>query len=366
MSRKALLTMSLILVLAGCATTPQHAQSDNRFSLVLNYEGAEALLSVLEQTSVTDADIDRLLSIRGVQVMVDNTTKYIPSDTRDVFRAAVKEFVSTRKSTIGHFRLDESHQQRAQIRDLIRELQADKTLAADVTGPVSRYMPPLGHVAATVYAITGGASDGFVPDDETQPAFYMALNRAEGDAQGVKLNMTHELYHVVQRLARARMPGLNEKVFDPATAPAPMRLLTIVQEEGSATYVAEPLLSKGAGRYIETWRASYRKHTPAEKVAANFAEIDRMLAGLRDGTMNWEQASAILFTGYGPGPYFVGYEMTKAIDRRYGPTRVASLLQQHPALFFRTYIELYRQDPSAVPAKFSAETERYIESIQLE
>ena len=60
-------------------------------------------------------------------------------------------------------------------------------------------------------------SDGFVLDDETQPAFYMALNRAEGDVQGVKLNMTHELYHVVQRMARARVPGLDAKVFHPDT-----------------------------------------------------------------------------------------------------------------------------------------------------
>jgi hypothetical protein len=285
-------------------------------------------------------------------------------------RAALKEFVITRKSTIGHFGLDGSARQSAEIRALIGELKANTNLVAEVTGPISRYMPPLPHFTATVYGVTGGVSDGFVLDDETQQAFYMALNRAEGDAQGVKLNMTHELYHLVQRMARARVPGLNDKVFNPTTAPAHVRLLTVILEEGTATYVSEPLLPKSSffsrsGPYVRTWRASYEKNAAPEKIAANFAEVDRLLSGLRSGSMNWKQASDVVFTGYGPGPYFVGYEMAKAIDRRYGPARIAVLLQQHPAAFFRAYIDLYRENPAAVPSRFSRETETYIDSIPL-
>lgn len=377
MSPRIVSTLFLLFLFAGCPSTSERAserasEPDNRppthFSLQMNYEGAEALLAVLEQRTVTDADIDKLLAIHGVRAMVDNTTRFIPSDTRVTFRAAVKEFVTTRKSTIGHFRLDESYEDAAEIRALVDELKADTNLPAEVAGPLSRYMPPLPHFTATVYAVTGGASDGFVPDRETQPAFYVALNRAEGDAEGVKLNMTHELYHVVQRLARAGVPGLEANVLNPETAPADARLLRVILDEGTATYVTEPLIPKGSffsrsGPDIRMWRASYRKNAAPKKIAANFAEFDRLLSGLHTGSMSWKQASDVVFTGYGPGPYFVGYEMAKAIDRRHGPSRIASLLQQHPAAFFRAYIDIYRENPAAVPAKFSRETEAYIDSI---
>src|SRR5688572_4721001 len=369
MSQQVLATLSLLFLLGGhTAASEPNARQSNRFSLRMNYEGAEALLAVLQQRTVTDADIDKLLAIQGVRAMVDNTTKYFPSDTRDAFRAAVKQFVTTRKSKFGHFRLDESAKKSAEIRALIAKLEADTNLFAEVTGPLSRYVPPLPHFTATVYGTTGGASDGFVLDDDTQPAFYVALNRAEGEVQGVKLQLTHELYHVVQRKARAGVPGLDAEVFDSKTAPSHVRLLTVILEEGTATYVSEPLLGESSffrrsGPYVKTWRASYKKNAPPRKIAANFAEVDRLLFGLRAGSMSWKQASDVVFTGLGPGPYFVGYEMAKAIDRHHGPARIASLLQQHPAAFFRAYIELYRKNPGAVPARFSRETEAYIDSI---
>jgi hypothetical protein len=94
-------------------------------SPAVNYEGTEALLAVLDQPTVTDADIDKLLAIHAIQAMVNNTTKYIPADTRATFRAALKEFVTTRRSTIGHFALDESAERSAEIRALLAELKAN-------------------------------------------------------------------------------------------------------------------------------------------------------------------------------------------------------------------------------------------------
>ena len=369
MSRQIVATLALLFLLGGHpAASEANTRQSNRFSLEMNFEGAEALLAVLERRTVTDADVDRLLAIRGVHAMVDNTTKYIPTDTRETFRAAVKEFVTTRKSKIGNFRLDESARKSAEIRTLITKLKADTNLVAEVTRPIARYTPPLPQFTTTMYGTTGGVSDGFVLDDGTPPAFYMALNRAEGEVQGVKLQMTHELYHVVQRMARAGVPGLDAAVFDAKTAPPQLRLLTVVLEEGTATYVTEPMLGeegsffRRSGPYIRMWRASYKKNAPPKKIAANFAEFDRLLAGLRAGSMSWKQVSDVVFTGLGPGPYFVGYEMAKAIDRHHGPARIASLLQQHPAAFFRAYIDLYRKNPGAVPARFSKETEAYIDS----
>jgi hypothetical protein len=324
-------TFVLLILLSGCPReTAPLRPAPTRFALHMDYEGAEALLRVLEQKSVTDADIDKLLAIRGVQAMVDNTTKYLSNDTREVFRAAVKEFVTTRKSTIGHFALDESYERADEIRDLIAELKADKNLAADVAQPVERYMPPMEHFTATVYGVTGGVSDGFVRDDVNEPAFYIALHRAEGDAHGVKLNITHELYHVMQRRARPRVPK---------DARTEERLLEAILEEGTATYVATPLMKTAD--------------------PADFAEVDRLISGLHRGALTWEQASDVVFKGRDPGPYLVGCEMARALDRRYGPTRIAAFQQQPPAEFFRAYIEL-------APARFNRETEGIIDRLSMQ
>lgn len=370
MNRLALIAALLLvppLALGACASggRSEAARPKAPLSLRMDFDGAEALLEVLAQTAVTDAQIDRLLTIRGVQAMVDNTTKFVPGHDRAMFRAAVKEFVSTRKSTIGPaFRLEESHARAAEIRTLIHALRSEPGLEAGIVGPVARYLPDLGPLTFTVYSVAGGASDGFVPDDEGRPAFYMALNRASGDIHGVRLNMVHELFHAAHRTARARVPGLRARIFDPATAPASTRLLTVVLEEGAATHVAAPLVAAGSGPFIDMWRAGYEKNAPAAKISANFAEFDRIFAGLHDGAMSWDEASKVMYTGTGSPLYFVGYEMTKALDARHGPDRIAQFLQRHPAAFFGAYVDLYRKCPSCVPARFSARTEALIAALE--
>ncbi|MCU1229261.1 MAG: hypothetical protein JWO97_2145 [Acidobacteria bacterium] len=104
---------------------------------------SEALLAVLEQRTVTNADVDKLLAVRGVEAMVDNTTKYIPSDSRDTFRAALKGIVATRRSTVGHFELEDRRNNRRTSAKLIAELKANSDLVVEVAGSIDRYM----HVA---------------------------------------------------------------------------------------------------------------------------------------------------------------------------------------------------------------------------
>ncbi|MEO6225163.1 MAG: DUF5700 domain-containing putative Zn-dependent protease [Sphingomicrobium sp.] len=351
-------------VQATAADAAHHVTVKPRLSLQMNYQAADALLDSLAKRKINDDQIAGLLQIKSVRTMVDNTTKYVPSHTHALFADAMKEYVRTRKSTIGPaFRLGESADQAPQIRSLITRLKNDRRLRLEITRPLVRYLPPIPPVTATVYGVVGGASDGFVVDNDPEPAFYMALNRAEGDAAGVKLNMTHELYHVVQRIARNRVPGLSARIFDAATAPAPVRLMTLVYEEGSATYVARPMLGTARGPYIDMWREAYAKNMPRKRIVANFAQFDRVLKDLKTGRMTWDQASNELFTGTGAPLYFVGYEVTKALDARDGPGRVGAFAQQHPAAFFRRYIELYRKCPACVPARFSRATEAYIYSL---
>jgi hypothetical protein len=175
--------------------------------------------------------------------------------------------------------------------------------------------------------------------------------------------MTHEVYHVAQRAARARVPGLDARIFDPATAPKPVRLLSTVLEEGTATYVAEATPARGFGPYLAMWRSGYAKNASADQIIENFTLFDRLLAALRSDAITWDEAYVQGFADIGPPLYFVGYEMTKAIVRRHGPAHLGTYFQRHSAAFFRDYIALRRESPGDVPASFSADTEAYVESL---
>ncbi len=308
-------------------------------TLRLDHEGAAALLAALEREEISEADADSLLAVPGVRAMVANTTKYLPDHTEAAFRAAVRELVATGEESWGHFSLEFAIEHAAETRALIAALEADPRLLAEVQQPLDRYLPACGPLDVTVHSVVGGVSDGFVLDADPQPAFFMALDRAQGDALGVKLNMTHELYHVAQQAARARVPGLAADTVDPETASPVVRLLSTVLDEGTATWVARSML-EGDGPYLAMWRSAYEKNAGTETIRANFALFDRVLRALEDGTMSWEDAYGTGFSGLGPPFYFVGFEMARAIEAAHGPQRIGTYFTGHPVAFFDDFAAL--------------------------
>ena len=359
MHRRHFLLSCLAIPVAGChpgAVRP----TAHAITLRIDVTAAEELLAALERKSIAEAEIDRLLAIRGVSAAVDNTTKYLPADTRDVFRVAIRNFVETGQARVGHFGLASAHAWKPKPRALIEKLRASGDLAAGIAAPVNRYRPDAGMLDVTAYCVAGGASDGFVIDGDPERAFFMAIDRAQGDLEGVKLNMTHELYHVAQRAARSSVAGLDARVFLEATAPATVRLLTTTMDEGTATYVADARLFTGRGPYIDMWRAAYAKNAPAERIKANFALFDSILDRLARGALDWRTAYEEGFAGMGPPLYFVGHEMAKALDQAHGPQRIGAYFTGHPAAFFRDYVALYKKDPGLAPARFSATTEKLL------
>lgn len=331
--------------------------------LQMNYDGAQALLAALERRNITDGEIDRLLAIRGVAAMVDNTTKYLPGDTRQVFRQALKQYVATRRVTVGHFGLKSADDHTADARKAVTALKSDANLTVEVTAPVTHYPPASGPLTVVAYCVAGGASDGFVVDGDPSPSFYMAIDRSQGDADGIKLNMAHEIYHVAQRAARSRVHGLNARIFNEKTASPAARLLTTVLDEGTATYVARTMLGRGTGPYISMWRGAYAKNEPRKQIAANFALFDRLLAALHDGSMTWNATYEAGFANIGPPLYFVGYEMAKAIERAYGPGRIGPYFQRGSTEYFKDYIALYRTRAMIALERFSPATESLIASL---
>jgi hypothetical protein len=201
-----------------------------------------------------------------------------------------------------------------------------------------------------------------VLESDTKPAFYQAIDRAQGDVEGLTLVAAHELYHVAQIVARKEVPSLDEKVGDRDTVPPAVRLLTVTLDEGTANLVADPTTTDAAGPYIQVFRDRYLHHRVPEHTAQDFALFDRLLADLEAGRITWSKAYEAGFSGGSAASnplYFVGYEVAKTLNARYGPARIASAFAEHPAAFFLAYIELY-QSGVKVSGRFAPETERTI------
>ncbi|HET7234320.1 MAG TPA: DUF5700 domain-containing putative Zn-dependent protease [Longimicrobium sp.] len=359
------------LLLCTLAARPegraQRAAGAPGHTLRLDYAGAEALLNALEQDSVTDAQVNTLLRIHGVRAMVDNVTRFIPGVGVAEFRREVKDFARTKRGSAHNreFQLTGVWTQRAQIRQLIRAIRADEAgIVRRTLAQLGPYAPPTGPLAVEVYFVAGGVSDGFVFDDRSRPVFYANLARAMGDLSGVVGNMAHEDYHVLQKAAQRRTPGLTRIADSTETMPLAERLLTVTLAEGTANYVADPTKSNATGRNLDLFRARYQRNATPRRIAENFELFDTILRGLRNGSVTWQQADFQGFSGTNDARfYFVGYQMAKAIEQHCGTACIRRLFTRHPVEFFRQYIALYRRHPD-IPGRFSPETEAFIASFR--
>lgn len=330
-------------------------------TLRLDYAGAEALLDALGRESLSETDVDNLLRVHGLRAMIDNVTRFIPNIGVPEFRKEIKTFVKTKQGGEyePYFRFNGVWQERSKIRTLIKSIRGDeRKIVGETLAQLTRYRPNTGALSITVYFIAGGVSGGFAFENDSR-AFYANLVRADGDLNGVVLNMAHEAYHVMQ-IAAQRRAGINALWVSNEKVPPVERLLMGVLAEGTANYVADPTRSTAAGANMESARERYRRNALPARVAENFALFDTVLKEVREGRITWSEAYKKGFTSENDDSfYFVGYEMAKALERYCGRKCIGGLFEMPPVEFFRHYIALYREHPE-IRGRFSQETETFI------
>jgi hypothetical protein len=76
-----------------------------------------------------------------------------------------------------------------------------------------------------------------------RPSLWPSIG-PNGDLQGVQQNMTHELYHMMQKATAKRIPTLAAIVRDPAKLPLPERLLATTLWEGYRQLCSKTLQAK--------------------------------------------------------------------------------------------------------------------------
>jgi len=328
-----------------------------------DYSAAERMAEAIARPTLSEAEAKALLENRGIAAMVAKTAVFSPGSTPQGFVADMQSFVATHKYPAGDFALDWIYKYRDQVRTLANELRADEEARRQrMVARLTRYAPRTGPVTVKVYFVAGGMSDGFVLDDDPELALFVALEKASGDKDGVEQNLTHELYHVLQKASAAKTPAAVKFAATLDRQPPLQQLLNTTLWEGTANLAADARETPGQGPYASMWRERYLRHLTPERMRADFACFDSVVAELDRKKIDWATAYRRGFSGEADSRfYFVGMEMDRALGSARGAGYFAELFVRPPTRFFRDYLTLSAADP-ALP-RFSADTRRVIEKL---
>jgi hypothetical protein len=345
---------------AASAAASAHPPGGAEIRVEFDYSAAELMADAIDRPALSEAEAGALLRNRGVAAMVAKTGVFSPNSTPQGFVADMQSFVATHRYPDGDFALDWVYKYRAQVRVLVSELRAEEdSLRHRITGRLTRYAPRTGPATINVYFVAGGMSDGFVLDDDPELALFVALEKASGDQDGVEQNLTHELYHVLQKLSAAATPAAVKFAATPDSQPPLQRLLATTLWEGTANLAADAREARGQGPYVSMWRERYLRNLTPERMRGNFALFDSVLADLDQGKTDW---AAAYRKGFSDSRfYFVGMEMARALGSRRGAAYFDELFVRPPTRFFRDYLKLCSADPSL--PRFSANTRHVIEHL---
>jgi len=328
-----------------------------------DYSAAERMVEAIDRPTLSEAEASALLENRGIAAMVTKTGVFSPQSTPQGFVADMQAFVTTHRYPEGDFALDWVYKYRDQIRTLVSDLRADEDARRRrITARLTRYAPRTGPVTIEVYFVAGGMSDGFVLDGDPELALFVALDKASGDREGVEQNLTHELYHVLQKASAARTAAAVRFAANLGSQPPLQQLLATTLWEGTANLAADAREAPGQGPYVSMWRDRYLRNLTPERIRENFQLFDSVLVELDQGKTDWGAAYRRGFSGNEDARfYFVGMEMARALGSARGAGYFEKLFLRPPTRFFRDYLALSAGDPSL--PRFSTNTRRVIEHL---
>jgi hypothetical protein len=331
--------------------------------LEFDSSAAELMVAAVERPALSKAEARALLENRGISAMVQKTGVWSPSSTSQSFVADMQSFTATKKYPKGDFALDWIYEYRAQVRTLIGELHdGEEPMRRRMIERLSRYAPRMDSVTIHVYYVAGGMSDGFVLDGDPELALFVALDKASGDRDGVEQNVTHELYHVLQKVSATHLPGAGAFAATLSSQPTLQQLLATTLWEGTANFAADARETKGQGEYASMWRKRYEKNLTPARARENFRRFDAVLADLEAKKIDWDTAYKKGFSGNEESRfYFVGMEMAAALAAARGPAYFDELFIRPPTRFFHDYFELCAADP--LLPRFSEHTRQVIEDL---
>jgi hypothetical protein len=328
--------------------------TSQRLNLKIDGSNATKTFQYLSSGKKSGVEVANILNLPGTIGMLNHDGQFDKQINKESF---LREITDTTAST-NAFRF-------RQIRQDLPGIQATISLMTDsiamITDRIVANLIPFSNLSKVksinVYFVLGGNSDGYATDDST---FFLELQFFGDDIEGIINIVTHEVYHIIQQRNFGQINDISLRLS--ATDKATFLIAQNIYLEGSATYVANPLMIPNPKKYGLFQQEKFERNL--DKIKESFYLFDALLmkAGAKDA--DEELLYNIGYGGKWDSPlYFVGFVICRTIEKVYGPHYIKKYLAQSPLRLLLDYISLYKKD-SDIKYRFSLETETIIFNLQ--
>ncbi len=324
----------------------------------MDTSAARATLDVLTgAVPATPAELERVAMLPANQAQIRHAASFRPGDTTASFVEALGR--AARKEPLGDdawgFGVVEARL--AVTKALLAKVEAAPgALSSAVAARLSGFVPEGETAHVNVHFIVGGTSDGFAPGGDD---FYIALHYLRGDVEGLRILMSHELFHI---LRRALQPAERDVAAAPPRVRAARRLLDQTMNEGVASWIGDPTRATGGGPYVEWFAQKFKRNL--DRLDQNVTLFDTLLfRSWNDAGADPDKLYMLGFSGQWDSPlYFVGYAMARTLAEKEGPSAVPAAVRAGPEAFFARYRTAAKKGEDA-PVRFAGSTEEILTAL---
>ena len=303
----------------------------SQLKLNIDKGNAEAVFQVLfDQKTIESSNI---LSLEGTKRLIDQVKRFDVEATGEHYLDELKTAAS--ESPVynsNHFRFKniKKHIEKSQLMyDYI--LTKENELSDFLNQQLSKFLLPNEEIDLNIYLLVGGTSDGFAREN----TFSIDLGFFRDDIEAVKLVMLHEAFHIIQESVNAHYNVSMEKWNK--SDQSLYEILTHLFLEGSASYLANPLIIEDPKYYSKWFQGKYRRNL--DRMVDNFELFKSMLYRLKyDENASLENVYNLGFSGTWESPnYFVGFRMCELIKKYEGDDFLSNYIRLSPTQFFLNY-----------------------------
>ena len=346
--KKLIIFLWISMASGSCLAAP--LVENSAFSIKLDMAAAEAVLDIIERGTVSPAELEQLVKMDAIAASIRHTSQFNDAANVEVYKQSLVDVLNGKEPGSDPFQFRSVMKRRVETRRLFNLIRENpQSLMQDIFGQMAEHMPVDIKLDGVAHLLVGGGSDGFAIGDD----FYVGLHFYKDDYVGLKLLMSHEIYH----LAQAQFFPFPIGSWEGATSIEKALNETLL--EGSAALVGDPTVVEG-GAYIDWFRKKYARNL--SRIKQNFLLLELILYRLSsDPDSRFGTYYPLGFSGDWDSPlYFVGYKMAKTIRDHKGQARLVEVYRQGSLAFFKEYIDIYRQQPDSAIIRFSPQIEEII------
>jgi hypothetical protein len=275
---------------------------------------------------------DSLINLPSTQRLIKQCARFDKEATSVRYIEELLAAVRNEKLSRYSFRFHTCKGALKQFEVIYRHLQTNQdSLNQYLHNNLVKYLNPKDVLNTEACFLLGGTSDGFANGN----IFCVDLAFFNDDIEGFKLLTLHEMFHIVQSFIKPENHNINLN----NTTQKINNLFTNVLNEGSASFIANPLLINQPGTYNKCFQGKYRLNL--NRIKDNFQLFESMLIRLHtDSIATFEDIYAIGFSGRWESPlYYVGFVMCELMQKYEGDTFLNKYLRDNPLKFIKGYIK---------------------------